>query len=1086
MAGSLLPGEQNPPPGHMAEAAAFLFEAAAQREPGEPSILIRTAHEGRRFMRVAVVNDDMPFLVDSVAMAIAAQGLAIDLLVHPIVAAARNAEGELLALPDAEDAAPRESMIYLETARVDAKDRRALERAIAAALGDVRAAVQDWAKMRGLMAADAEQIDDAEGAELLHWLGGGMLTQLGHVTRFRDGSRSQLLGICRKSARELLADDTYERAFAWFDRQAGERAGRAPLIIKANRLSKVHRRVPLDLFIVPIVDAGKVTALSIHAGVWTSTALLTPPDEVPVLRRQLTAMMELFDFPPASHDGKALLHALTTLPHDLVIGFGDRDIARVATAMMALGDRPRPRAALVMAPLARHLFAFVWLPRDMLSTQVRMQIQHMLEDETEADTLDWSLVVEGGNLAMLRYVLDFRGHEHSPDETTIDDRLQHMLRGWSEAVEAELEGYESGRAAALVARFAEGFPQGYRTTYGPAEAARDIARIHHLTPGDADRPLGRDARLYRIESDDPCKLGLKIYQLGPSMPLSDAVPALENFGFRVLSEVPTELGNGERYTIHDFRLLLPRREEVEAVFERESAIEAAIGAVLNGIAEDDVFNRLVIATGLDEREAGWMRALYRYLRQSAIAYTIYTVVDAMRGAPAVTRGLVELFRAHHDPGFKGDRAGTIAAADAAIRSGLAGVASINHDRLLRLVWRTIAAILRTNAFAPAAREALAFKFDSALVPGLPKPVPWREIWVYSRRVEGIHLRAGPVARGGLRWSDRRDDFRTEILGLMKAQRVKNAVIVPTGAKGGFYPKQLPDPADDRDAWFAEGRASYEVFIRTLLSVTDNLEGKKVVHPQCVVVRDGDDPYFVVAADKGTATFSDVANAIAIRTRLLARRRLRQRRVEGLRPQGDGHYRTRRLDLGAAALSGDGRRRADRPDPGRRLRRHVGRRVRQRHAAVEDDRTRRRVRPSPHLHRPRPRSGGKLGGAQAPVRAAAVELGRLRRKAHQQGRRGLRAQRQDHHHQQGSGRRARHRDPRVRSREPDQRHSQEPRRPPLVRRYRHLCPRRWRKRSAGRATRATTVCARLRAKCAPRSSARARTSASPRLGASPSR
>ncbi|WP_305097757.1 NAD-glutamate dehydrogenase [Croceibacterium aestuarii] len=863
MAGSLLPGEQNPPPGHMAEAAAFLFEAAAQREPGEPSILIRTAHEGRRFMRVAVVNDDMPFLVDSVAMAIAAQGLAIDLLVHPIVAAARNAEGELLALPDAEDAAPRESMIYLETARVDAKDRRALERAIAAALGDVRAAVQDWAKMRGLMAADAERIDDAEGAELLHWLGGGMLTQLGHVTRFRDGSRSQLLGICRKSARELLADDTYERAFAWFDRQAGARPGRAPLIIKANRLSKVHRRVPLDLFIVPIVDAGKVTALSIHAGVWTSTALLTPPDEVPVLRRQLAAMMELFDFPPASHDGKALLHALTTLPHDLVIGFADRDIARVATAMMALGDRPRPRAALVMAPLARHLFAFVWLPRDMLSTQVRMQIQHMLEDETEADTLDWSLVVEGGNLAMLRYVLDFRGHEHSPDETTIDDRLQHMLRGWSEAVEAELEGYESGRAAALVARFAEGFPQGYRTTYGPAEAARDIARIHHLTPGDADRPLGRDARLYRIESDDPCKLGLKIYQLGPSMPLSDAVPALENFGFRVLSEVPTELGNGERYTIHDFRLLLPRREEVEAVFERESAIEAAIGAVLNGIAEDDVFNRLVIATGLDEREAGWMRALYRYLRQSAIAYTIYTVVDAMRGAPAVTRGLVELFRAHHDPGFKGDRAGTIAAADAAIRSGLAGVESINHDRLLRLVWRTIAAILRTNAFAPAAREALAFKFDSALVPGLPKPVPWREIWVYSRRVEGIHLRAGPVARGGLRWSDRRDDFRTEILGLMKAQRVKNAVIVPTGAKGGFYPKQLPDPADDRDAWFAEGRASYEVFIRTLLSVTDNIEGKKVVHPECVVVRDGDDPYFVVAADKGTATFSDVANAIAI-------------------------------------------------------------------------------------------------------------------------------------------------------------------------------------------------------------------------------
>nr|WP_235913132.1 NAD-glutamate dehydrogenase domain-containing protein [Croceibacterium salegens] len=862
MANSLLPGEKGLSTAHMAEAAAFLFEAAAQRDADEPSILIRTAHGDRRFMRVAVVNDDMPFLVDSIAMAIAAQGLAIDLLVHPIVGAVRDAKGKLTALPEDYAGAPRESMIYLETARVDAKERRELERALATALADVRAAVQDWPKMRELMAADADRIEDKEGATLLRWLESGMLTQLGHVTRLRDGSRSQLLGICRKSARDLLADDSYDRAFAWFDRQEGEPAARAPLIIKANRLSKVHRRVPLDLFIVPLVEDGKVVALSIHAGVWTSAALLTPPDEVPVLRRQLTAMMELFDFPPASHDGKALLHALTTLPHDLVIGFSDRDIARVATAMMALGERPRPRAALVMAPLARHLFAFVWLPRDMLSTEVRLQIQHMLEEETEADTLDWSLVVEGGNLAMLRYVLDFRGHEHTPDGAAIDDRLQHVLRGWSEAVEAELQGYEAGRAAALAARFGESFPPSYRATYGPAEAARDIARIHRLSPDDPDRPQGRDARLYRLDSDNPCKLGLKVYQLGNSMPLSDAVPALENFGFRVLSEVPTELCNGDRATIHDFKLVLPRADEVAAVFERAEAIEAAIGTVLNGLAEDDVFNRLVIATRLDEREAGWMRALYRYLRQSAIAYTIYTVVDAMRGAPGVTRALVALLRAHHDPAFKGDRANAVEDAEAEIRSGLAGVDSINHDRLLRLVWRTIAAILRTNAFAPAACEALAFKFDSALVPDLPKPVPWREIWVYSRRVEGIHLRAGPVARGGLRWSDRRDDFRTEILGLMKAQRVKNAVIVPTGAKGGFYPKQLPDPAEDRDAWFAEGRASYEVFIRTLLSVTDNIEGKKVVHPECVVTRDGEDPYFVVAADKGTATFSDVANAIA--------------------------------------------------------------------------------------------------------------------------------------------------------------------------------------------------------------------------------
>jgi glutamate dehydrogenase len=460
-------------------------------------------------------------------------------------------------------------------------------------------------------------------------------------------------------------------------------------------------------------------------------------------------------------------------------------------------------------------------------------------------------------------VLDFREHDLEPDEQAIDRQLQAMLRGWTEAVESELaQSEDAGRAAALSVRYAESFPAHYRHQYGPAEAARDIVRLRAYSPGDPDHPLGRQVRLCKLAGDAEHELHLRIYQHGGSIPLSDAVPALENFGFRVLAELPTELAGPERVTIHDFRLGLTREEDEAAVFERSEAIEEAIVAVLNGLAENDVFNRLVIASGLDAREADWLRALYRYLRQSAIAYTIYTVVDALRGAPQVTRSLVELFRVRHDPTFPGDRAAATAKAEAAIRAGLASVQAINDDRLLRLYWSTVSAILRTNAFAPAAREALACKFDSSLVPGLPRPVPWREIFVYSRRVEGIHLRAGPVARGGLRWSDRRDDFRTEILGLMKAQRVKNAVIVPTGAKGGFYPKQLPDPAQDRDAWFTEGRASYQVFIRALLSVTDNIVGGKVIHPECVVVHDGDDPYFVVAADKGTATFSDTANAIA--------------------------------------------------------------------------------------------------------------------------------------------------------------------------------------------------------------------------------
>jgi glutamate dehydrogenase len=855
MADSMLPGEPALPPERLDEAAEFLLEAALARNACEPSLLLRSA-PGGRFMRIAIVNDDMPFLVDSVAAAFAAEGLAIDLLVHPIVAAERKGD-RLVALPD--DGPAHESMIYLETPRVDARERRALEKSLEITLGDVRAAVADWPAMVERIEADAGSLGDPEGAELLRWLGGGMLTLLGHATRRRGGGTSDLLGICRKSARELLAEDSYARAFAWFDANRGP----GPLIVKANRLSKVHRRVPLDLFIVPVIEKGRAVALSVHAGVWTSAALGTPPNEVPVLRRQLASTMAEFDFAPASHDGKALVHALTSLPHDLVIGFAHADLTRVATAMMALADRPRPRVELVAAPLARHLFAFVWLPRDTLSNEAREQVQALLEEETAAETLDWSLIVEGGNLAMLRFVLDFRGHDAEPDQAAIDRRLQAMLLGWREAVEGALSAsIEPGRAVALAARYAEAFPQSYRSAFGPAEAAADIERLRHLAPLDPDRPLGRDARLYRLASDAPGELRLKIYQQGGSMPLSDAVPALENFGFRVLSELPTQLVGSEHATVHDFKVLLHRSDDPADVLARAEAIELAISAVLNGLAEDDVFNRLVVGTALESREANWLRAFYRYLRQGGLPFTIYTVVDALRAAPDVTRGLVQLLHVCHDPGFLGDREAAGAEANEAVRQGLAHVAAINDDRLLRLYWATIGAIMRTNAFAPAAREALAFKFDSSRVPGLPKPVPWREVWIYSRRVEGIHLRAGHVARGGIRWSDRRDDFRTEILGLMKAQRVKNAVIVPTGAKGGFYPKQLPDPAEDRDAWSAEGRASYEVFIRSLLSLTDNIVGDKVVHPECVVIHDGDDPYFVVAADKGTATYSDVANALA--------------------------------------------------------------------------------------------------------------------------------------------------------------------------------------------------------------------------------
>ncbi|WP_284124025.1 NAD-glutamate dehydrogenase domain-containing protein [Parerythrobacter aestuarii] len=863
----LLPGDDPFAKGELEEAARFMLATAAQRKAGEAAVTLQSALGEKRFLRISLNNDDMPFLVDSVAATIAAHGLSIDRLVHPVLRVSRDEARNILDFPGKASGEPAESLIYLETERVDARQRRELEQALKATLTDVKAAVDDWPKAQALMAADAEAVAavDAEGAELLRWFNDNMLTQLGHVTRKRDGTVEDVQGICRKSARQILADASYDRAFEWFDKaKPGER--QLPLIVKANRVSNVHRRVPLDLFIVPRMNGNKVDALSVHAGVWTSAALATKPHHVPRLRTQLSELMEAFDFNPAGHAGKALVHAMTALPHDLIIGFKQEDITRLATTMMSLVDRPRPRLAIVKAPLARHLFAFAWLPRDLISTDLRRRIQAMLEEDTGSSLLDWSLEVEGGALAMIRFVLDFRESQSAFDEDALEDKFQDMLRGWGEAVEGELaKTIEAGRAAALAARYAEAFPAFYRTGYGPAEAAMDIDRIRKLASHSGDESetaAHRDARLYRIDTDPSDQLRLKVYQHEGALPLSDAVPALENFGFRVMAEVPAPLAKGTLGTVHDFTLSLPDGAAQASILGQAASIELAISAVLNAEAEDDPFNRLVVSTGLAAREAEWLRAFYRYLRQTGVSFTIYTVVDALARAPEVTKALIALFIARHDPKFGGNRAESESDAVTRIKSGLAKVAAINDDRLLRLYRAVIDAILRTNAFAPAGQEALAFKIESALVPNLPKPVPWREIFVYSRRVEGIHLRSGPVARGGLRWSDRRDDFRTEILGLMKAQKVKNAVIVPSGAKGGFYPKQLPDPARDRDGWAAEGQASYEVFIRTLLSVTDNIANGKIVHPESVTIRDGEDPYFVVAADKGTAKFSDVANGIA--------------------------------------------------------------------------------------------------------------------------------------------------------------------------------------------------------------------------------
>jgi glutamate dehydrogenase len=835
-------------------AAEFLAQVAAKRRRGDIAIAVESTggEAGRRRMQIGIVNDDMPFLVDSIANVMAARQLTIHRLLHPVVCVSRNGSGVLEDIePLCGDNDRRESMMYVELDRADARGRRDLVAELRRVLEDVRAAVRDWPQLQAKMREDAAAIRDPEGKALLDWFADGALTLLGYHEERPGHPPSHALGIF--SIPGQPTDDAGPLAAMRYFEQGGD----VPLIAKAERKSTVHRRVPLDLIVVPIRENGKITGIGVHAGLWTSQALTAPAEDVPVLRRRLQTLDEDFRFDPRGHSGKALRHAVASLPRDLLINLGEASVRDLVMMAMSLADRPRPALLQVRSILQGHLFTFVWLPREELTTARRTAIARMLENEIGTEVTSWSVELGDGDLALIRYTQYVDSDASLPDAEMLDAAVVEMVRGWAPAVEAELiEAVGGPRATRLALGYIPYFPESYRSRTAPDDAAADIVRLRGLRD-DADRAV----RIWRSPADPEGQLRLKIYRKAGLIALSEAVPVMENFGFRVLDEMPTALVGGTQGHIHDFRLEIGSGADIESIVSRAGDIESAIADVLCGAAEDDEFNQLVLYAELETRAVVWLRAWFRYLRQTGVAYSLVTIVDALRRAPEAARALIELFCAAHNP--------SSANADAELERyrntfdrALGRVGSIDDDRILRRLRALVDAILRTNAFAPAAGEALAFKIDSSLVPGLPAPVPWREIWVYSPRVEGVHLRGGPIARGGIRWSDRRDDFRTEILGLMKAQLVKNAVIVPTGAKGGFYPKHLP-PASNRDPWLAEGTESYCIFIRALLSVTDNLVNDKVVHPAGVVIRDGDDPYFVVAADKGTAAFSDIANAIAL-------------------------------------------------------------------------------------------------------------------------------------------------------------------------------------------------------------------------------
>ncbi|MEU0336904.1 NAD-glutamate dehydrogenase [Streptomyces sp. NPDC006193] len=851
---------------------------------------------------VEVVTDDMPFLVDSVTNELTRQGRGIHVVIHPQFVVRRDVTGKLIeVLPTAPTGdlphdAHVESWIHVEIDReTDRADLKQIAADLLRVLSDVREAVEDWEKMREAAMRIAGDLQDEpvpgdlpgpeveEARELLRWLADDHFTFLGYREyQLRDDDTLAAvpgtgLGILRSDPHHAEEDQhpvspSFERLPA--DARAKAREHKLLVLTKANSRATVHRPSYLDYIGVKKFDAdGNVVGERRFLGLFSSAAYTESVRRVPVIRRKVDDVLRRAGFSPNSHDGRDLLQILETYPRDELFQTPVAELQSIATSVLYLQERRRLRLYLRQDEYGRYYSALVYLPRDRYTTGVRLRIIDILKEELGGISVDFTAWNTESILSRLHFVVRVPSgtelsHLSDADKERIEARLVEAARSWADAF-AEALTAEVGeeRAAEVLRRYSHAFPEGYKADHSPRAAVSDLVHLEQLGE---DRTFSLS--LYEPVGAAPDERRFKIYQKGGSISLSKVLPVLSRLGVEVTDERPYELRCTDRTTawIYDFGLRMPKSLGGSGGDylgdDARERFQDAFAATWTGKAENDGFNALVLSAGLTWRQAMVLRAYAKYLRQAGSTFSQDYMEDTLRNNVHTTRLLVSLFEARMSPDRQQAGMEITDALLEELDAALEQVASLDEDRILRSFLTVIKATLRTNFFQEAAggrpHDYVSMKFDPQAIPDLPAPRPAYEIWVYSPRVEGVHLRFGKVARGGLRWSDRREDFRTEILGLVKAQMVKNTVIVPVGAKGGFVAKQLPDPSVDRDAWLAEGIASYKTFISALLDITDNMVAGEVVPPQDVVRHDGDDTYLVVAADKGTATFSDIANGVA--------------------------------------------------------------------------------------------------------------------------------------------------------------------------------------------------------------------------------
>ncbi|MGH8712657.1 MAG: NAD-glutamate dehydrogenase, partial [Casimicrobiaceae bacterium] len=829
---------------------------------------------------IEIVNDDMPFLVDSVAMEVNRHGLTLHLINHPIIAVVRDADGALVGVADDAGGAHRESMIHVEVDRiVETAKLDALATDIARVLDDVRAAVEDWKKMRDRLGAVLQENEKrppplpadelAEGRAFLSWLAGDHFTFLGyrcHELVVIDGEDTlkivpgSSLGILREGENKEVAT-----SFAALPAEVKAYARRPELLVvtKSTSRSTVHRPGYLDYIAVKRFDAsGDVCGEDRFLGLFTSTAYSANPAEIPLLRRKVANVVARAGLQPGSHAGKALINILETYPRDELFQTGEDDLLRTAVGILHLGDRQRFRLFVRRDPFERFLSCLIYAPRENYTTELRQKWQNILLQAFNGTSAEFTVYLSESVLArILITVRTTPGNIPAFDVREVEARLAAAARRWDDELkQALIEALGEARGNDLFRQFGDAFPAGYREDFSARSAVPDIQMMARLSQAE---PLAMN--LYRPLEAAPGALRFKLFHLGAPVTLSDSLPMLERMGLNVLDEQPHRVAPRDMAPVwmHDFGMLSTVPDTEVEIDSLHRVFEQAFGSIFRGEVENDDFNRLVLAAHLPASEIVIVRAYAKYLRQVGFPLSQPFIEATLAAHASIARQLLELFKLRFDPG--GDAGPTAAEQVRAIEAALEGVDNLSEDRVLRQYLALILATTRTNFWrrdaAGRRRTFVSFKFDPAKVPGLPEPKPMFEIFVYSPRFEGVHLRGGRVARGGLRWSDRPEDFRTEVLGLVKAQMVKNTVIVPVGSKGGFVLKRAPAPAD-RDAYLKEGIACYEDYLRGLLDITDTIASDKVVVPRDVVRHDGDDPYLVVAADKGTATFSDIANGIA--------------------------------------------------------------------------------------------------------------------------------------------------------------------------------------------------------------------------------